>query len=60
MSISRHFWLRLRFWWKHLMYDERYTAVGYWLGVGSAFLWRGTSGLLIGWLIASVVTFFTG
>jgi hypothetical protein len=52
--------MRLRFWWKHLVYDEKYTSIGYWLGVATAFLWHGGKGLFAGWIIALVVTFFTG
>jgi hypothetical protein len=59
-SITRHFFARFRFWSREVIRDERYCAVGYWLGVGAAFVWRGTIGLLIGWFIAAVITFFTG
>jgi hypothetical protein len=58
--VGQHFWTRLRFWWQHLMYDEKYASIGYWLGVAAAFVWHGSAGLLIGWLIAVLVTFFTG
>jgi len=59
-TVTRHFWLRLRSWYKHLIYDEKYTAIGYWGGVVAAHIWHASAGLMIGWLIAGAITFFTG